>query len=137
MGPVCAAKVAAEASEREAAHGVVVTVDGWPLHHVVRHSPTGMEWGYGGSGPADLALSILTDYLGDRIYAVHATDGCVEQRNGLSLAEQLHQPFKWSFVASFPREGWSLTGEQIASWLRAQGVLAPVRQVVYEGRRLA
>jgi len=30
-----------------------------PLEHVVRHSPTGMEWGYNGSGPADLALSIV------------------------------------------------------------------------------
>ena len=29
------------------------------------HSPTGMEWGYNGSGPAQLALAILADYLGD------------------------------------------------------------------------
>lgn len=36
-----------------------------PLRHYVRHSPTGMEWGYGGSGPADLARSILIDVLGD------------------------------------------------------------------------
>ena len=34
-----------------------------PLKHIVRHSPTGMEWGYGGSGPSDTALSILADYL--------------------------------------------------------------------------
>jgi len=29
-----------------------------PLPHVVRHSPTGFQFGYAGSGPADLALSI-------------------------------------------------------------------------------
>jgi hypothetical protein len=34
-----------------------------PLHHEVRHSPTGLAWGYGGSGPSDLALSLLVDHL--------------------------------------------------------------------------
>ena len=42
----------------------VVTVNGRPLEHIVRHSPDGFEWGYGGSGPADLALSIVADHLG-------------------------------------------------------------------------
>ena len=42
-------------------------------HLVVHHSPTGYEWGYGGSGPADLALNILEwqlrreGYRGDTI----------------------------------------------------------------------
>lgn len=30
-----------------------------PVRHRVYHSPTGFEYGYGGSGPADLARSIL------------------------------------------------------------------------------
>lgn len=34
------------------------------LRHVVKHSPTGVGWGYGGSGAADLALSLLVDALG-------------------------------------------------------------------------
>jgi len=29
------------------------------------HSPTGLAWGYGGSGPAQCALAILADFLGD------------------------------------------------------------------------
>ena len=37
----------------------------YPLHHVIYHSPTGFAWGYGGSGPADLAMSILADHLGE------------------------------------------------------------------------
>jgi len=47
---------------------VTVTRDGIesPLRHIVRHSPTGMTWGYAGSGPADLARSILVDALGDQ-----------------------------------------------------------------------
>jgi hypothetical protein len=27
-------------------------------HNIVYHSPTGFEWGYGGSGPAELALNL-------------------------------------------------------------------------------
>lgn len=34
-----------------------------PLKHRSHHSPTGFEWGYLGSGPADLARSILWDYF--------------------------------------------------------------------------
>jgi len=37
----------------------------YPLKHVVYHSPTGFEIGSDGSGPADLALSILTDYFAE------------------------------------------------------------------------
>ena len=31
------------------------------------HSPTGFSWGYGGSGPAQLALAICADVFGDEI----------------------------------------------------------------------
>lgn len=31
------------------------------LRHLVHHSPTGFEYGYAGSGPADLARSIVGD----------------------------------------------------------------------------
>lgn len=34
------------------------------LKHTNHHSPDGYEMGYGGSGPSDLALSILCDYFG-------------------------------------------------------------------------
>ena len=32
---------------------------------LVNHSPSGFEWGYGGSGPAQLALAFLLDYTDD------------------------------------------------------------------------
>jgi hypothetical protein len=38
----------------------VVTVNGSPL-------PTGLTWGYGGSGPAQLAIALLCDAFGPQI----------------------------------------------------------------------
>jgi hypothetical protein len=35
-----------------------------PLYHAVEHSPTGLAWGYAGSGPTDMARSLLLDRLG-------------------------------------------------------------------------
>lgn len=35
----------------------------YDMPHIIYHSPTGLEYGYGGSGPADLALSILADFF--------------------------------------------------------------------------
>ncbi|MBV9860531.1 MAG: hypothetical protein JO267_00115 [Alphaproteobacteria bacterium] len=48
--------------------GAVVTVDGRPLpprFDLRRLSPTGFEWTYEGAGPAQLALALLADHLGD------------------------------------------------------------------------
>ena len=61
------------------------------------HSPTGFEWGYGGSGPAQLALAILADVLEDDDRAV-----------------QLHQQFKWRAIASIHRkERWYLSRSKV------------------------
>src|SRR5690349_17135908 len=76
-----------------------VTVDGRaldPRFDLRTHSPTGFEWGYGGSGPAQLALALVADWLAD---------------DGQALA--LYQAFKSKTVAAFPREGWTLTGSEI------------------------
>ena len=46
---------------------VLVERDGrkaYSLPHLLHHSPGGFEWGYGGSGPFDLARSIVGDFLG-------------------------------------------------------------------------
>lgn len=86
--------------DRERPRQTHVFVNDHPLRHVREHS-TEMTWGYSGSGPADLALSILVDYLGDE-----------EQ------AWQLHQQFKRHFVAGFDTESWTLTSDQIAEWLK-------------------
>ncbi len=71
--------------------------DEYLLEHIERHSPDGFQWGYGGSGPADTALSILTDCL------------------GMKQANQLYQLFKWEFVACWGDE-WSISEEKIREW---------------------
>lgn len=80
------------------------------LKHYPLHSPDGFEWGYGGSGPADLALAILADHLGE-------APSAQELRQGESLAWRLYQDFKWHFVGRFG-DTWALTSGQIDEWLR-------------------
>jgi hypothetical protein len=74
--------------------------DGSPLDprlDLSNHSPTGYEWGYAGSGPAQLSLAILADHLGDDHEALH-----------------LHQRFKAALVASLRQnKPWCLTPKGI------------------------
>ena len=61
------------------------------------HSPTGFEWGYGGSGPAQLALALLADVLKD------------DER-----ALALHQRFKFKVIGALPRDPqWQLSSDFI------------------------
>lgn len=82
-----------------------------PLFHVKRHSPTGFEWGYAGSGPADLSLSILADHFGER---PQKFDGR-EYEACRSL--RLYQEFKREVIAGLSRDDWTLTSDQIAAWV--------------------
>lgn len=75
-----------------------------PLEHRVHHSPDGMEWGFAGSGPADLARSILFDFLGEA-----------------GLDARLYQAFKFDVVVEMAREKWTLRGEDIQAWLEDDG----------------
>ena len=63
-----------------------------PRLDLYNHSPTGFEWGYGGSGPAQLALALLADTLGDGERAV-----------------RLHQFFKRRVVADLPHHQWRMS----------------------------
>jgi hypothetical protein len=67
------------------------------------HSPTGFEWGYAGSGPAQLALALLADATGDD-----------------ELALKHYQTFKHRIIASKSRHDWSLTQDDIISWVEEQ-----------------
>lgn len=85
--------------------GAIVTVDGELLDlrlDLHNHSPTGFEWGYPGSGPAQLALAILADHLRDDEQAMN-----------------LHQRFKWAVVAELPKQKWTLTSKQIETALQS------------------
>ena len=74
------------------------------LHHWPYHSPDGFEMGYPGSGPADLALAILSDHFRvpeDFDYTLLRHDatreqggGTFETRRSAWAAWRLHQPLK-------------------------------------------
>jgi hypothetical protein len=57
---------------------------------VRNHSPDGFNWGYGGSGPAQLALAILLRYM------------TVEDAN------KYYQAFKFQVVASWPQSDFEI-----------------------------
>ena len=62
------------------------------------HSPSGFAWGYGGSGPAQLALAICADAYGDEWALRH------------------YQNFKWNFVATLDASSpWSITQDDVES----------------------
>ena len=74
-----------------------------PRLDIRNHSPTGLEWGYGGSGPAQLALAILADAVGDR------------------EAQRLYQDFKWAVIAKLDQDAsWEISREQIQAWIEQQ-----------------
>jgi hypothetical protein len=77
--------------------GEEVSRQALPLRSDLRnHSPTGFEWGYGGSGPAQLALALLADALPDE-----------------NAALRLYQSFKWETVAFLPWNAWVLTTQEV------------------------
>jgi hypothetical protein len=82
-----------------------VTVNGRvldPRLDLCFHSPDGFEWGYCGSGPAQLALAILADHLSD-------------DRQALDM----YQRFKWAVIAGLPRRHWTLDSRDIDQAIQA------------------
>ena len=78
--------------------GSIVTVDGRPLpprYDLQRHSKTGFEWTFEGAGPAQLALALLADHLGDDAEALRR-----------------HQDFMRAVVAHLDN-AWRLTSDDI------------------------
>ena len=83
--------------------GCRVTVDDQPLplrHDLKNHSPDGAEWGYSGSGPAQLALALLADACGD-----------------VAVAQNLYQRFKREVVACFECDRFLITQAEIRCWI--------------------
>lgn len=69
---------------------------------VINHSPTGFAWGYGGSGPAQLALAILLT------------------RTDEKTALRLYQDFKFEFVAAWPQYDFEV-GIPLDAWIKKHG----------------
>jgi hypothetical protein len=89
--------------------GAVVTVDGKPLPprlDLKKLSRAGFEWTYEGAGPAQLALALLADHLGD------------DQK-----ALQHHEAFMRAVIADLDN-AWRLTSADIDEALARLGVKA-------------
>src|SRR5215472_12515686 len=86
--------------------GAQVTADGEklpPRFDLKRLSPTGFEWTYEGAGPAQLALALLADHLGDDARAL-----------------ALYEKFMRAVVAELDNS-WELTSADIDAALQALG----------------
>ena len=102
-----------------------------PQRHV-HYAPMGFDWGFGGSGPADLALNVLALFLP----LAPETSG-VALRDGSSVSEAawaLHQECKYDLIATLPRSGGHLPAETIRTWITthpifpADPLLSPLEQ---------
>lgn len=80
----------------------------WESQSVYNHSPDGFEFGYGGSGPAQLALAILLDYFSGE------PDKC--QR--IEKAAHHYHDFKFDFVARARGDLFSITSDDITDWIK-------------------
>ena len=79
--------------------GCEVLADGLdlsPRFDLANHSPTGFEWRYLGSGPAQLALALCADALGDDVRAL-----------------RVYQEFKANVVANLAEAYWKMTASEV------------------------
>jgi hypothetical protein len=74
-------------------------LDPRPSQKAYNHSTDGFAWGYGGSGPAQLALAILLDMGLEK-----------------DAALRLHQDFKSDIIAGLP-EHFTLPISEVRKWI--------------------
>jgi uncharacterized protein DUF6166 len=78
---------------------VDVTVNGHPLDprfDLCANNSARFEWGYGGNGPARLALALLADHLADDARALN-----------------LYKSFNFEMIAQLSGDNWEMTSHQI------------------------
>lgn len=66
---------------------------------LANHSPDGFEWGYGGSGPTQLALAILSAVTDDKTALEH------------------YRRFKDECVSRIQYDSWRLSAKAVREWL--------------------
>lgn len=62
----------------------------------------GFQWGYAGSGPAQLALALIANSTGDD-----------------ELALRVYQQFKAEYIALIRDDNWSISAGEIVGWIEA------------------
>ena len=89
---------------------------------IVHHSLSGFEFGYGGSGPADLALNIIEWVLREEGHE-EPDDYIIPLKQGhcFRLTYMLYQDFKWKFIATIPRDrGTIIPYKTIVKWIEKE-----------------
>lgn len=147
MGPVCAAKAEREARRLEEERGDKYDLDyddatddivcrrdeNGTLHFNIfpffsHHSPTGWEWGYNGSGPADFAFNVLEMFCRRdekptvRLRDYSAPRGASGQTITRDIkvtrtAQRNYQTFKATFIATLPKRGGRISGDSIKKFI--------------------
>jgi hypothetical protein len=62
-----------------------------PSQKLINHSPDGFNWGYGGSGPAQLAFAVCLKILGNE-----------------DQARMAYQDFKFGVIAKLPQDSFEV-----------------------------
>jgi len=81
-------------------------------HRVKHHSPTGLEYGYGGSGPSDMALNLCEMIVEEEGFE---TNGFVELSNGSvsRTTYRVYQDVKWALIAKVDDAGGVLAYDRV------------------------
>ena len=97
---------------------------------VIWHSPDGFNFGYGGSGPADLALNILNAFVPpgravdweDDNDGPDRDDAPIECYQGTCsrFAQRHHQAFKREFIAVMGEPGGTIPADAIRTWIASK-----------------
>ena len=125
--------------------GLIVERVGADIRANVAHIPchsNGFECGYGGSGPADLALAVLhalipppaqadeeklweldhSEFIkADEDPRLWSVEVGPDKARVSRLAYGLHQAFKSKFIATMPKEGGFVPIEQIRRFIETEG----------------
>lgn len=72
---------------------------------IINHSPDGFNWGYGGSGPAQLALAILLELTDDK-----------------EFAKKYYQKFKNDIISKLPKKDFKLYVREIVRWANKNNI---------------
>jgi hypothetical protein len=86
--------------DEDGAYVLVNEREALPPRNDLRNFSDGFEWGYAGSGPAQLAIALLAHHAGDKRAVEH------------------YQAFKDEFVATLPKMRWTIGGGDIAAWIK-------------------
>jgi len=79
------------------------------------HSPTGFEWGYGGSGPAELARAIVKDACG------------IDEP-----IPSIYQKVKWKYITPIVGDTFTLDADEVRAFV-AREMPDAIRLGIVEG----